>query len=272
MIGALDAIASHYLSLDYRRLRYKAVPSIYHASPAADDLYALFRLGARRHHCDLAAAIDLTARERVTPRRLRSRRQAERKGVRIHEGWDEIASFWTVLENNLASRHNASPSHSLAEIQILHEKFPDAILLITAKIGIGLVGGALIFLSDRVARLQYTATTEHGRAVCATDPVMEFAIDIAGKRGCRYFDFGTCTLDEGRSLYQDLYHFKVSFGAGGVLYDHYELDLRLTLMNRFHCVHGASRGCGHAATSVNRGSPGGRSDGLTRLAASRMWS
>jgi hypothetical protein len=50
MIGALDSIASHYLSLGYRRLRYKVVPSIYHASPAADDLYALFRLGARRHH------------------------------------------------------------------------------------------------------------------------------------------------------------------------------------------------------------------------------
>src|SRR6266702_4194990 len=33
MIGALDAIASHYRSLGYRRLRYKAVPSIYHAPP-----------------------------------------------------------------------------------------------------------------------------------------------------------------------------------------------------------------------------------------------
>jgi hypothetical protein len=227
MIGALDAIASHYRGLGYRHLRYKAVPSIFHALPAEDDLYALFRLGARRHQCDLSVAIDLAERGRVTRRRLHSRRRAEREGVRVQEDWHEIAGFWRLLERNLASRHGASPVHSLAEIQMLHEKFPDAICLINAKIGADLVGGVLLFLSDRVSRAQYTATTERGRAVCATDLVMEHAIEIARKRGCRYFDFGTCTLDGGRSLHQHLYHFKASFGGGGVLYDHYELDLQL---------------------------------------------
>jgi hypothetical protein len=226
MIGALDAIASYYRSLGYRRLRYKVVPPIYHVPPAEDDLYALFRLGARRHQCDLSVAVDVTGRGRVTYRRRRSRRRAESEGVRVQEDWDEIAGFWRILEQNLARRHGASPVHSLAEIQILHERFPDAILLITAKIDADLAGGALLFLSTRVLRMQYTATTEQGRAACATDPVVEYAIDIAGKRGCRYLDFGTCTLDEGRSLHQDLHHFKVSFGGGGVLCDHYELDLR----------------------------------------------
>jgi hypothetical protein len=32
-------------------------------------------------------------------------------------------------------------------------------------------------------------------------------------------------VDEGRTLDQDLCRFKVSFGDGGVIYDHYELDL-----------------------------------------------
>ncbi len=226
MIAALEAITSHYRSLGYRRLRYKAVPSIYQVPPAEDDLYALFRLGAHRHHSDLSVAVDLTGRGRVTHRRLRSERRAQREGVRVREGWDEIEDFWRILEYNLVRRHNASPVHSVAEIQILHERFPDAIRLIIAKIGADLVGGILLFLSNRVSRVQYSATTEHGRAACATDPVMEYAIDILRKLGCRYMDFGTCTLDEGRSLHEDLYHFKVSFGGGGVLYDHYELDLR----------------------------------------------
>jgi hypothetical protein len=227
MVGALDAIANHYRSLGYRRLRYKAVPSIFHASPAEDDLYALFRLGARRHQCDLAVAVDLANRGRVTRRRRHSQKRAERDGVHVQEDWGEIVGFWRLLERNLAIRHDASPVHSMAEIQLLHEKFPDAILLIIAKIGADLAGGALLFMSDRVSRAQYTATTRQGRVACATDPVMEHALDIATKRGCRYFDFGTCTLDEGRSLNQDLYHFKVSFGGGAVLYHHYELDLRL---------------------------------------------
>lgn len=226
MIGALDAIASHYLNLGYRRLRYKVVPSIYHSSPAEDDLYALFRLGARRHQCDLSAIVDVTDRGHVTRRRLSSRRRAEGAGVRVAENWSEITAFWQILEHNLASRHAAAPVHSIAEIGMLHERFPDAILLVTARIGPDLVGGALLFSASRVSRLQYTATTARGRAVCATDLIVEHAIAIARKRGCRYFDFGTCTLDEGQILHQDLYHFKVSFGGGGVVYDHYELDLR----------------------------------------------
>jgi hypothetical protein len=226
MIGALDAIAGRYRKLGYRRLRYKVVPPIYHAPPAEDDVYALFRLGARRYRCDLAAAVDLAGRGRVTQRRLRSRKRAEKEAVRTQENWDEIASFWRILEQNLARRHGASPVHSVAEIQILHDRFPDAIVLIMAKIGADPVGGAVLFSSSQVLHMQYTATTERGRAVFATDPVFEHAIDIAGKRGCRYFDFGTCTLDEGRSLGQDLYQFKVSFGGGGIVYDHYELDLR----------------------------------------------
>jgi hypothetical protein len=225
MIGALGAIASHYRNLGYRQLRYKVVPSIYHASPAEDDVYALFRLGARRQ-CDLSAAVDLTNRGQVTRRRLRSRRRAESAGVRVEQNWYEIAGFWKILEYNLASRHGASPVHSIAEIEMLHESFPDAILLITAKIGTDLVGGTLLFSSSQVSRMQYTATTEQGRAVFATDPIMEYAIDVARKRGCRYFDFGTCTFEGGQILHQDLYHFKVSFGGGGVVYDHYELDLR----------------------------------------------
>jgi hypothetical protein len=224
-IGALDAIASHYRSLGYQRLRYKVVPGIYHTVPTEDDKYALFRLGARCYRTDLSATVDVTSRGRVTQRRLRSRKRALSEHVSIEESWDEIADFWCILEQNLARRHGTSPVHSLAEIQMLHDMFPDAILLITAKIGPDLVGGTVLFSSERVLHMQYTATTTQGRAAFATDPVMEKGIDIAIKRGCRYFDFGICTVDKGRSLNQDLYNFKVSFGGGGVVYDHYELDL-----------------------------------------------
>ena len=66
MIAALRDIADHYRRLGYSRLRYKAVPTIYHSAPADDDLYALFRLEGRRYRSDLSAAIDLSHRGRVT--------------------------------------------------------------------------------------------------------------------------------------------------------------------------------------------------------------
>jgi Acetyltransferase (GNAT) domain len=226
MIGALEEIASTYRSLGCRCLRYKAVPFIYHAAPADDDLYALFRLGARRYRCDLSAAIDLSHRERVSQRRIRSRRRAAAGGVSADEAWDEIASFWRILECRLGSRHGVSPVHSLEEIRLLHDLFPNEIILIAARIGPALAGGAVLFLAGPVLHMQYTATTEEGRANFVTDPVMERAIDLARERGCRFFDFGVSTVGGGWSLNQGLYRFKVSFGAGGVVYDHYELDLR----------------------------------------------
>lgn len=226
MIGALEGIAAHYRQLGYRRLRYKAVPAIYHSRPADDDLYALFRLGARRCRSDLSATIDLANRGPVQQRRTRSRRRAEAAGVRIEQNWEEIGAFWPILRMNLSRRHGVAPVHSLAEIQLLHERFPDEILLIAAKIGEVAVGGVVLFATGSVLHMQYTATTDDGRAACATDLAMERAIALGGERGCRYFDFGTCTVQEGRSLAENLYQFKASFGAGGVVYDHYELDLQ----------------------------------------------
>lgn len=223
MVGALQLIAEHYRGTGYRFLRYKAIPGIYHDVPADDDVYALFRLGARRYRGDLSATINLASRGRVSQQRVRSRRRAE--GVRARECWDEVARFWRILEENLMRRHGASPVHSLPEIQLLHDRFPDKISLIVASIDDDIAGGTVLFSAGPVLHMQYTATTELGRAVSATDPMMEHAIDLGAKRGHRFFDFGICTLDEGRSLNQDLYRFKVSFGAGGVAYDHYELAL-----------------------------------------------
>jgi hypothetical protein len=225
MLSALREIAAHYRRLGFRRLGYKAVPAIYHAQPADDDSYALFRLEARRYRSDLSAAIDLDRRGRVTQRRIRSRKAAEAAGVSTDDRWADIDGFWEILEANLAQRHDTSPVHTLAEIQRLHDLFPDEIILITARAGGILAGGTVLFAAGAALHMQYTATTPQGRDACVTDPVMERAIELAHARGHRYFDFGVSTPHQGRCLDDGLYEFKVSFGAGGVVHDHYELDL-----------------------------------------------
>ena len=226
MISALRDIADHYRRLGYGHLCYKAVPALYHTEPADDDLYALFRLEARRYRSDLSAAIYLDHRGRVTQRRLRSRRAAEAAGVSTEESWNDIDGFWRILEANLARRHDTSPVHSLAEIRLLHELFPEEIILITSRVGEVLAGGTVLFAAGPAMHMQYTATTDHGRAACVTDLVMEHAIDLARRRGCRIFDFGVSTPHEGWYLDEGLYEFKVSFGAGGVVHEHYKIDLQ----------------------------------------------
>ena len=188
-------------------------------------MHALYRLGASQSSCDLAAVINLAARGRVAASRRQRRRRAEAAGVQVDEGWKDATAYWQVLEANLGRRHGATPTHSLAEIDYLHDRFPKEIILITAKIGDDLVGGNLFTAEGPVLQVRYTATTEAGRDACATDLVVERGIALAGELGCRYFSFGTSTLDAGRELNAPQYDFKVSFGAGGVTHDAYELSL-----------------------------------------------
>lgn len=225
MVGALAAVAGHYRELGYRLLRYKAVPGIYHAQPAEDDRYALFVLGARHYRSDLSATIDLSDRGRVSQRRRRSLARADSAGISTTDDWASIDRFWQVLELNLGHRHGVAPVHSLAEIRLLHDRFPAEISLITARIGADLVGGTVLFATRRVLHMQYLATTPRGRETNASDSLLEHAIGLGRDRGYRFFDFGICTTNQGRELDQGLYQFKASFGAGGIGYDHYELDL-----------------------------------------------
>jgi hypothetical protein len=225
MLGALEDIAACYRSQGYARLRYKAVPYIYWTSPAADDLYALFRLGATRPGCDMAAVIDLSRRGKVRSLRQRGRKRAMAAGVHTSEEWADVAEYWQILSQNLSSRHESRPTHSLAEIEYLHDRFPDEILLVVAKVGEEIIGGCLFFATGTAVHMQYAATSELGRTTAAADLVLERGIAIASERGCRYFTFGTSTNGLGESLNESQYWFKVSFGAGGVTHDHYELTL-----------------------------------------------
>jgi hypothetical protein len=223
-LAAIAAIAGHYRQLGYRRLRYKAIPHIYQVVPAQDDLYGLFRLGARRYRCDLSSSIDLAARRPVTERRRRSLRKAVQGGLQICEGISNLAQFWALLTENLARRHGAQPVHSLAEITDLADRFPEHIRLICAHRDGQLLGGVLLFCTTQVHHAQYIAASETGNEMGALDLVFDHCI-AAATGSVRYFDFGISNEDEGRVLNAGLYRFKTEFGGGGVVAEFYELSL-----------------------------------------------
>jgi hypothetical protein len=226
MKQAMEKITRYYAEMELNALRYKAVPYIYSQIPAADDLYALFRLNAVRYRCDLSCAIDLENRRPPGSRRKRSLKKAEKAGVRIADGPQFIPALWPVVEENLNRKLGAGPVHSLEEITELQTLFPQNIRFVVALLDDRVIAGVTLFLSPQVTHAQYIASNAVGYQVGALDAVFSHCIEHAKQSAIRYFDFGTSNTDDGMQLTESLYQFKVEFGGGGVAQEFYEIHLK----------------------------------------------
>lgn len=202
---------------------YKPVPHIYHSYLCDGEMYALYCLHATRIACNLSSTIDLSAPLRYAELRRRGVKKAQRAGVSVVRSTD-FASFWPILEENLRQKHQVAPVHSLDEITLLHSRFPYHIQLHTAIYNDEVVAGCVVYNTGRVAHVQYISASPQGKECGALD--MLFAHLIEGEyKSCRYFDFGISTEKGGAYLNTGLLSQKEGFGARGVIYETYRIDL-----------------------------------------------
>lgn len=225
MIDALKMIRQHYASLGLANLLYKAVPKFYHRAPSEDDLYALFRIGAKRTRVDLSSTIDLQHRLPISERRRKCLKKAIKIGVEIVEGEQYLPALWDVLSENLKRKHGLLPVHKLQEIQLLTLRFPENISCVCGVVKNKVEAGILLFITPTTYHAQYIASSETGYDVSALDAVFDNCIQVAQENGKRWFDFGVSTEGGGLILNDGLCRFKSEFGAGGTVNEFYELDL-----------------------------------------------
>ena len=223
MLAAMQMAVAHYAAEGYLTFRYKAVPRIYHRAPAEDDLYALFRLGARRYRCDLSTAIDLNHRLEISSRRKRALNKALDSGLTLSEDACHAPALWAVLETNLATKHGAIPVHSVAEITLLHSLFPDGIRFVTAHLANKVAAGVVLFLNETTVHAQYIASSDIGHEANALDFVFDRAIRMAKDSNRRYFNFGISCEEDGHILNDGLCRFKAEFGGAGIVHEFYEV-------------------------------------------------
>lgn len=231
MLSAFQEIAAYYQSAGFQVLRYKATPSFYHQHPSQDDLYALFRLNANRYRCDITSLIDLNHRPQPCYALKRALQQAQKNQIEVSEteSTEDIESLWLILADNLQRKHGARPVHTLEEILRLKSLFPDTIRFIIGRKGTDqgteIVAGFVLFVMPMTTHMQYSAASEMGYDTYALNPIAEYAIALAHTLGCRYFDFGISTENDGRVLNQGLYRFKGKFGSGSALHEFFDLTL-----------------------------------------------
>jgi hypothetical protein len=223
MLEVFDCVLARLRADNFARFVYKCVPHIYHQCSAEEDGYALFRAGAHLVRRDVSCTIQRDFRQPYQERRRRAIKKAAARGVVCRES-NDYAAYWRILEENLASSHNAKPVHSLAEIERLRGLFPNNIKLFAAFAGDEMIGGTVIYETPTVAHAQYIASSEHGRAVGGLDLLFDYLLtEVFSDKP--YFDFGISTEQSGKFLNKGLIEFKEGFGGRAVNYDFFEIAL-----------------------------------------------
>lgn len=208
----------------FRQVTYKRIPWIYHHVPAEEDLYALFKVcGAHLTARDVSSVICQENPLHWSQNRRIQRNKALRQGVEVTTS-EDFPVFWEVLRDNLMNKYGVEPTHSLEEIQLLRQRFPDNIRLYIALKEGKVIGGTVLYVTPRVVHVQYISASPEGKELGALDAIYERILhhDFVD---CPYFDFGKSTEDNGYLLNTSLIHQKEGFGARAICYDTYVWEL-----------------------------------------------
>jgi len=204
-------------------LIYKPSPHIFHRYPSEEDLYALYRFGARLVRRDASSAVCLQRPVPFAKGKREGVRKARRAGVEVRRS-DDFSSFFAIGQRIMRDKYNKEPVHSVEEMKLLHGRFPGTILLHGAFDGTRMLAGAIVYVCPPTLHLQYMYSSPDGQNVGALDLILEHIISGHGT-DFSYLSFGVSTEDEGRYLNEGLIHQKELFGARTVVHDFYQLEL-----------------------------------------------
>jgi len=208
---------------------YKQIPYIYHLIPSQEEDYWLWRYNATLKACNMMTAIDLGNSEiDITSSRKRTYfNKLTRQGYTVAID-DNIRNFWPILEDNLMERFCSRPVHSLSEIELLKQRFPDNIVCCTVKNPDGkTLAGTLLFITQQVVRTQYISASHEGKHTNALDYLMLTLIrHYKDNPEYRYFEFGTSMAEDGIHLNEGLILQKEGFGGRAVACKTYSINIQ----------------------------------------------
>lgn len=211
-----------FKSMGAKHWLYKPIPYIYTLKPAQEDLYAAFRGGARLYSSSVSETVIPDKNLKFSQLRNRGIKKAFKYSLMVRQDF-VFEEFYNILDSVLQMRHNAHPVHTLEELKLLAERFRNNIKLFTVEKNGKVLGGTIVFETDKVAHLQYIAISDEGKKLGAGDLLFSVLIkEVFVNKS--YFDFGTSTLDNGTILNEGLIFQKEGFGCGAVCYDSYMFD------------------------------------------------
>jgi hypothetical protein len=204
-------------------LDIRIIPTFYNKLPSDELEYFLFKSNAKHLKKDVLMVIDYSNQLNFKKNRREGINKANRNGlyIKIENRFD---SFWNkILIPNLSRKHNVYPVHSLAEIKILANFFPENIQQINVYKEDKLIAGSTVFLTETTIHPQYVSGDLNKNVLGSLDFLYDFLINKYQKDK-KYFDFNISSENDGVLLNQGLLFWKEGCGARTYISNNYEVS------------------------------------------------
>lgn len=206
----IDAV-HQYLSTNYEYIRWHW-PSQCYDEQLLDTIAYLNQKGYHQQSVFNNLEIPLQQEIKISSKKTAGYRNGKFDELNIEESSD-FSTYWNqMLIPQLSTRHNASPVHSLEEIERLHQSFPDNIKLYLVYESGNPVAGACFFMKANIIKSQYAASSLEGFTTGALDFLYQEIINEYKNLGFDYLDLGHVNNPDG-SINRGLQRFKEELGG-----------------------------------------------------------
>lgn len=222
MIDCFEALKAYMRENNLLKIVYKVIPHIYHKQPSEEDLYALYKTGAKLLKIEPSTTVLLKNPLKMPKGRKAQIARAKRENVIIKES-DDFENF-IKLENLILSKfHNSKAVHTAEELNILKLRFKDKIQLWIAEYEGKIIAGILLFVYDNVVHTQYMAANDLAREIGGLDLLIKTLMEKYADTKT-YFDFGISSEYNGCYLNEGLIAQKEGFGGRTSIYQTWEIN------------------------------------------------
>ncbi|MBL8025302.1 MAG: GNAT family N-acetyltransferase [Fibrobacteres bacterium] len=149
-------------------------------------------------------------------------RKARKAGVEIvqDDSIEAYTAYHAILTQNLASKHNVKPVHTLEEMKDLKRRFPEKITLMVAKLQEEIVAGIWIFRANpKVAVAFYIAQKYEFQESRAVNLLYAETLLKVKEWGHKYYELGLFSVNMQPNY--GLGRFKESYGGIGLFRDYF---------------------------------------------------
>lgn len=221
----LDLLFDFFKSKRIEHFYLHPIPSFYLGQGNAAIDFFLMKRGAQLYRKEMNMVAHLHQEIPISKSKLKHFRRTEVLGLRVVEETN-FQPFWEkILEPRLAEKYDAKPVHSLAEIQLLQERFPENIKQFSAYLEDKIVAGITIFEFENGVKSQYGATSKKGEKYRALDFLFISLLDVFQKRGKHFFDMGIVNDSGEKGFHSGLLQQKEELGCTVWNQDFYKIKL-----------------------------------------------